>query len=156
MIAIKPHHFVDIVAACGAGLATFEPHPYGHAVHTVAHEILLNLNVLLRIELGADDVCRPCCHHVDGRCDDTIDTSFRPAAPTSKQAYNLLLDQRWAVRLGLQPDDSLTARELCQRIQAQAADISDIYRENPPERIVAKQKQLQLGLARLLGQAPAP
>ena len=152
LIAIKPHHFVDIVAACGTGLATFEPHPYGHAVHTVAREILANLEMDLRIELGADDICRPCCHLVDGRCDDTIDTSFRPAAPASKQAYNRLLDQRWAKRLGLVQGDTLTARELCQRIQTQAADISDIYRENPPERIAAKQVQLQQGLARLLGQ----
>lgn len=152
MIAIKPHHFVDIVAACGQGRVTFEPHPYGHAVHSVAHEILANLDVVLRIELGADDICRPCRHHADGHCDDTIDTSYRPAAPSPKQAYNLLLDQRWAERLGLQSGDTLTARKLCQRIQARAADISDIYRENPPERVAAKQGQLQQGLTRLLGQ----
>jgi hypothetical protein len=151
MISIKPHHFVDIVTACGEGLATFEPHPYGHAVHTVAREVLGNLDIVLRIELGADEICLPCRHHLDGSCTDMIDTSFRPAAPASKQAYNLLLDQRWAERLDLRQDDTLTARELCRRIQAQAADISDIYRENPPERVAAKQEKLQQGLSRLLG-----
>jgi hypothetical protein len=152
MISIKPHHFVDIVTACGEGLATFEPHPYGHAVHTVAREVLGNLDIVLRIELGADDICLPCRHHIDGRCTDTIDTSFRPAAPVSKQAYNLLLDQRWAERLDLQQDDTLTARELCRRIQSCADDLADIYRENPPERTAAKRVQLQQGITRLLGQ----
>jgi len=33
MIAVKPHHFVDIVTAFGDGCTEFQPHPYGHAVH---------------------------------------------------------------------------------------------------------------------------
>lgn len=77
MIAIKPHHFVDIVASFGGGRTKFEPHPYGHAVHAVAQEILGNRDVRLQIELGADDICAPCRHNVNGLCDDTIDVSFR-------------------------------------------------------------------------------
>jgi hypothetical protein len=97
MISIKPHHFVDIVTACGDGRTEFQPHPYGHAVHSVAKEILANPDVNLRIEFGADDVCHPCRHNVDGLCDDAIDTSFRPQASKSKREYNLLMDQRWAI-----------------------------------------------------------
>ena len=74
MIAIKPHHFVDIVRAVGEGRTQNEPHPYGHALHSVTAAILADLCVPLRIELGADDICLPCCHNIDGLCDDTIDT----------------------------------------------------------------------------------
>lgn len=153
MTAIKPHHFVDIVTACGDELVVFEPHPYGHAVHTVAHEILANLDVVLRIELGADDICLPCRHNVEGECDDTIDISFRPQAPTSKREYNLIIDQRWAQRLGIRQDDQLTARDFCLRIRDYADNIDDIYRETPPDRTAARRARLLRGLAALLGES---
>ena len=53
----KPHHFVDIVTALGDGGTDFQPHPYGHAVHSVAKELLAHRDVVLCIELGADDIC---------------------------------------------------------------------------------------------------
>ena len=59
MIAIKPHHFVDIITAFGRGGSEVQPHAYGHALHTVARAILGNPDVLLEMELGADDFCRP-------------------------------------------------------------------------------------------------
>jgi len=68
-IRMKPHHFVDIITALGEGCTAFAPHPYGHAQHTVAAEIHADHDAALRIELGADDICRPCCHNRDGRCD---------------------------------------------------------------------------------------
>ncbi len=150
MISIKPHHFVDIVTAFGGGCAHFQPHPYGHAVHSVAKEVLANRDVNLRIELGADDICLPCHHNVDGLCDDTIDTSFRPQAPESKREYNLLIDQRWAKRLGVQQDDQLTARELCLHIRDYAGDITDIYRETPAGQTAERQAKLQRGVAKFL------
>jgi hypothetical protein len=150
MISIKPHHFVDIVTAFGGGRTEFQPHPYGHAVHTVAKEILANCDIDLRIELGADDICLPCRHNIDGLCNDTIDTSFRPEAPTSKREYNFLIDQRWAERLGLRQDDQLTARELCLRIRDCANDIKDIYREAPSDRTAERQAKLQRGIALFL------
>jgi len=85
MIAIKPHHFVDIVTEFGDGGTEFQPHPYGHAVHSVVKEILGNRDVVLRIELGADDICAPCRHNINGLCDDTIDTSFRLQAPSPNE-----------------------------------------------------------------------
>jgi hypothetical protein len=151
MIAIKPHHFVDIVTAIGDGHTEFHPHPYGHAVHSVAREILANLDIHLRIELGADDICFPCRHNVDGLCDDTIDNSFRPQAPKSKRQWNLLIDRRWCERLDLSQDDQLTARDLCLRIRDRAGDIADIYREIPTERTAERQAKLRKGLAKLLG-----
>ena len=105
-ILIKPHHFIDIITDFGGGQTRFEPHPYGHAVHTVAERLVGDRDALLEMELGADDICRPCVHNIDGICDDTIDISFRPDAPPSKREYNLLLDRRWCRKLGLAQGDA--------------------------------------------------
>ncbi len=149
-IAIKPHHFVDIITAFGAGTTEFTPHPYGHAVHTVARAILDDRDTMLAIELGADAICEPCLHNVNGLCDDTIDTSFRPAAPESKQGWNLMIDCRWCERLGLRQGDCLTVRMLCGLIRERAGDITDIYLEIPAERTADRQHNLQEGLMRCL------
>jgi hypothetical protein len=156
MIAIKPHHFVDIVTALGGGRTEFQPHLYGHAVHSVAKEILSNPDIALRIELGADHICLPCCHNIGGLCDDIIDTSFRPQAPKSKREYNLLIDRRWCKRLGLRQDDQLTARELCLRICDCTDDITDVYREIPSERTAERQAKLWRGLAKFLKEPTPP
>jgi len=150
MIRIKPHHLVDILAAFGRGQRAFEPHPYGHAVHVVAGGVLRDPHTLLEIELGADDICAPCKHNVNGLCDDTIDTSFRPAAPALKRQYNLLIDLRWCERLALKEGDRLTAREFALRVQESAANISDIYGENPPQRAAQRAHDLAAGVAFLL------
>ena len=60
MIIIKPHHFVDVMRTLGDEQGEFRPHPYGHAVHTVAAKILAYRDAMLQMELGADDICKPC------------------------------------------------------------------------------------------------
>ena len=150
VIRIKPHHFIDVISALGRGQTTFEPHPYGHAVHTVAARLLEARETLLEIELGADDVCRPCKHNLNGRCDDTIDTSFRPEAPSSKREYNLRIDRRWCRRLGLAQGDRLTAREFCLRLRERAGEITEIYRENPAEPTPKRARQLRAGIEEYL------
>jgi len=149
-VRIKPYHFVDIVTALGRGETTFEPHPYGHDVHGVAARLLDDRDVTLQIELGADDICRPCVHNVDGLCDDVIDTSFRPEAPRSKREYNLLLDERWCGRLGLEQGQRLTARELCRRLRDGAGDLNDVYRENPADRTAQRARDLRAGIEAFL------
>ncbi|MFH1264488.1 MAG: hypothetical protein ABIK89_02085 [Planctomycetota bacterium] len=149
-IRIKPHHFVDIVRALGRGQTAFEPHPYGHAVHTVAARLLEAPEALLEIELGADDVCRPCTHNVGGECDDTIDTSYRPEAPSSKREYNLLLDERWCERLRLRQGQRLDARGLCRRLRQWAGDLTEIYREMPADRTRERAEELRAGVEKLL------
>jgi len=158
LIRVKPHHFIDIVTAFGRGQTTFEPHPYGHAVHTVAERVLREPDVLLEMELGADAICGACSHNVGGLCDDTIDTSFRPEAPPSKREWNLLIDRRWCERLGLAQGDRLTAREFCARLRDRMGDITDIYREVPPDRTASRARHLAAGVDELLGArgAPAP
>jgi hypothetical protein len=147
VIRIKPHHFIDIVTALGRGQRQFPPHPYGHAVHSVAERLLGDRHAMLEIELCADDICDPCMHNVDGRCNDTIDTSFRPDAPSSKREFNLLIDGRWCERLGLAQGDRLTAREFCQHLQDNTDDLTDIYRENERPHTLARQSALAAGVA---------
>jgi len=154
-IAIKPHHFVDILAALGTGQACPEPHPYGHALHTVMRRIVDDPSVMLRIELGADDICRPCRHNVGGLCDDTIDTSFRPAAPPAKGEYNLLLDRRWCERLGLAEGEELPALTLCERIGKRMDNLAGIYREDPSAKTAKKHADLARGVALYLARARA-
>jgi hypothetical protein len=153
MIAIKPHHFVDIITWFGDGHSSLEPHPFGHALHSVAESIIGNLDLALRIEIQADDICLPCRHNNQGRCGDTIDTSFRPAAPKSKLEWNLLIDRRWCTRLGLRQNDRLTVRDLCELLRDHAGDIGDIYREVPKDRTAVRQAKLEKGIARLLRQS---
>ncbi len=150
VIRIKPHHFVDIVTRFGQGARIPEPHPYGHALHRVFEHILRDPDVLLEMQLGADDVCAPCRHNIDGRCDDVIDTSYRPEAPASKQQWNLLIDRRWCERLGLAQGRRLTARQFCRLLQQRAGDITDIYREIPADRTRRRQTRLMRGVRKML------
>lgn len=151
MIAIKPHHFIDIIAAYGGEQASFEPHPYGHAVHLVAHQVLADPDTELCMELGADNICAPCSHNAEGRCDDTIDTSYRPDAPSSKLEWNLRIDERWCQRLGLAQGDRLTARQFCERLKRATDNIDDIYREVPRAMTADRLRQVRAGVARFLG-----
>ena len=151
-ISIKPHHFVDIITSFGRGERTFQPHPYGHAVHTVSKQILNDREVYLQIELGIDDICKPCVHNIDGVCDDTIDTSYRPAAPSSKNEWNLLIDWRWCKRLGCEQGDQLRSCVLCERIQDKMGDITDIYHEIPAWMTAERSANLVEGLEYYLGQ----
>jgi len=155
VIRIKPHHVVDILTSFGRGLR-FEPHPYGHAVHTVAARLLADPEVLLEMELGADDICAPCVHNVDGSCDDVIDTSYRPAAPPRKREWNLLLDRRWCERLGIDPGDRLTGRQFCERLRGRAGDIADLYREMPPDHTADRAANLRRGIDKALGSTAGP
>jgi len=150
MIRIKPHHFIDIVTAFGVGQTQFEPHPYGHAVHTVAARIAGDPDILLEMEFGADDICEPCVHNIDGLCDDTIDTSYRPDAPTLKREWNLLLDTRWAAQLGIEEGDRLTAREFCSRLRGALVGITHVYREIPAERTALRAANLEKGIEKVL------
>jgi len=150
IIYMKPHHFVDIITSFGAGEITFQPHPFGHAVHLVTQRLLQQRDILLQIEWGADDICAPCKHNIDGLCDDTIDTSFRPAAPDSKREWNLIIDRRWCDRLHLQQGNKLTAREFCERLRENTSDITDIYREIPAERTAERARKLQAGIEKFL------
>ena len=151
-IAIKPHHFVDILTDIGGGTTSWEPHPYGHAVHTVAGALLANRDATVRIELGADDICAPCVHNVDGVCVDTIDTNYRPQAPSSKQAWNRTIDLRLFERLGLEEGTRLSAEAFCRIARNRLGDLYDIWREVPRPMTDDRQQKLMRGIARYLSE----
>jgi len=150
VIRIKPHHFVDIITSFSAVDLTFKSSPYGHAVHIVSERVLQARDIVLEMELGADDICAPCKHNINGLCDDTIDTSFRPKAPSSKREWNLIIDKRWCERLKLQQGDRLTAREFCELLRDNTDDITDIYREIPAELTAERARKLKAGIEKFL------
>jgi hypothetical protein len=151
VLRVKPHHAVDILTSYGGGQESFDPHPYGHALHAVARRILADREVLLEMEMGADDICAPCSHNASGLCDDVIDTSYRPRAPSSKREWNLTIDRRWCERLGLAQGDRLTARQFCERLRDRAGDLTDLYREIPADRTAERAAKLRAGVAKYLG-----
>jgi hypothetical protein len=150
IVRVKPHHFIDIIADIGDGQTEWRPHRYGHAVHTVAETVLRDRDVMLEMELAADDICAPCVHNVGGLCDDRIDTSFRPLAPSSKREYNLLIDRRWCERLGLAQGDRLTARRFCERLATSLDNLTAIYREMPADRTARRERSVREGVRRFL------
>ena len=105
---LRPHHLIDIITHYGNDVE-FIPHPYGHAVHTVAAQVLSHLVVVVEFVLGADDICAPCQHlQPDGRCDDVL---RQLAAPVPKQAYNDELDGRLFSFFGITPGVRMTVRQ---------------------------------------------
>ncbi len=138
------------MTAYGDGQRRFEPHPLGHAVHSVAHEVLGDPDMELCMELGADDICAPCTQNANGQCQDSIDTSYRPEAPTTKREWNLRIDQRWCGRLGLAQGDRLTARQFCERLAVCTDDIDDIYAEVPQAMTADRLRKMRAGVARIL------
>jgi len=108
VIKLRPHHLLDIITHYGHGEA-FEPHPYGHAVHTVAQQVLSDLDMQVQFIVGNDQICVPCVHlQPDGLCDDVL---HQLDQPISKQVYNDDLDRRLFTYLGLAPGVVMTVRE---------------------------------------------
>ena len=69
---VRPHHLLDIITHCGHG-DTFTPHPYGHAVHVVAAQVISDVDTEIELVLSADEICAPCRHlQPDGQCDDVL------------------------------------------------------------------------------------
>ena len=152
IIRIKPHHFLDIITSFGGGQRTFEPSPYRHAVHTVSERILSDRTVTLKLVLGIDDICAPCRNNQDGVCVDTIDTSYRPQAPSSKGAWNERIDLRLFERLGLKEGARLTASEFCRIARERLGDVFEIYREIPRDMTAERERKLMKGISFYLGE----
>ena len=149
-IRIKPHHLVDILTSFGKGARRFTPHPYGHAVHSVTEAVAADPDVMLQMEFGMDDICAPCKHNIDDVCDDEIDTSYRPEAPSLKREWNLRLDRRWSAALGLSEGDRLTARRFAELLRDGPEDLTDIYREIPADMTAERAANLHKGVAAFL------
>jgi hypothetical protein len=142
---LRPHHVLDIISGYGQGV-DFMPHPYGHAVHTVARSILSDLDLDLEFMIGADEICRPCTHlRSDGRCDDVL-SQLDP--PISKQKYNDDLDKRLLDYLGLATSSVMTVRKYLEIVAKNLPGVEKIC-THPGEDQEARLCGLQHGLARL-------
>ena len=141
---LRPHHLLDIVAQYGAGVP-FEPSPYGHAVHTVAENVLADPDVTIEFVVGADDICAPCKHLIEGRCDDVL-SQLDP--PIAKQDYNDDLDRRVLAHLGVAEGSVLLFHEFLEVVREHLAGIEQVCthpKGDPAERL----SRLTSGLTKL-------
>lgn len=128
MMTLRPHHLLDIITHFGEGGA-FAPHPYGHAVHTVAEAVLADPEIEVEFVIAADDICRPCIHlQPDGSCDDL---RSRTGPLSSKQEYNDDLDRRLCEYLPLDPGTVMTVRRFLEIVNAKVPGIEEICTHTP-------------------------
>ena len=149
-IKIKPHHFIDIITSFSADNVILEPHDYQHNVHSISKTILENRNALLEIDLGADDICKPCIHNIDGVCDDILDISNRPEVPRLKREWNLILDKRWCKRLKIDQGKIISVLEFCELLKEGSNNLLEIYKENNRENTIQREINLKKGLKKYL------
>jgi len=150
IIKIKPHHFIDIITSFSVDRVILEPHDYQHNVHTISKTILENRNTLLEIDLGADDICTPCIHNIDGICDDILDISNRPKVPPLKREWNLILDKRWCKRLKIDQGVIISVLEFCALLEDGSNNLLEIYKENKRENTIKREINLKKGLKKYL------
>jgi hypothetical protein len=151
-ILIKPHHFVDILAAFGEGQLSYSPHPYGHALHVAARRILEQRDAQLHLTTEADAICAPCRYNRDGRCADAMPTRYAgfPRVPSGKQEWNSLIDTRWCRELEIRPGDTFPAAELCRRVWAIRRRLPRIYCELPRRLVSDLRQRLGKGITLFL------
>lgn len=132
---LRPHHILDIVSGHGQGIK-FQQHPYGHSLHIVAQKLLSNLDLKIKLVLGADDICEGCKYLLpDGKCKDVL-TQLNPSP--LKQAYNDVLDCRLFDYLSLEVDSVLTTRKYLEKVNEKVPGIEKICthpKENEEERL---------------------
>ena len=150
IIKIKPHHFIDIITSFSADRVILRPHYYYHNVHSISKIILENRNTLLEIDLGADDICKPCIHNINGICDDILDISNRPKVPPFKRKWNLILDRRWCKRLKIDQGTIISVLEFCKILKETTNNLLEIYKENKRENTIEREINLKKGLKKYL------
>jgi len=143
---LRPHHLLDIITQYGSG-APFGPSPYGHAVHTVAEAVLADPSSTIELVVDADDICAPCKHLVDGRCDDVLG-QLDP--PSSKQDYNDDLDRRVLAHLGIARGAVMTFGRYVQAVADRLEGIEQVC-AHPGEDPARRLADLTAGLHRLQG-----
>ena len=144
-LPLRPHHLLDILRNYGHDRA-FIPHPYGHALHTVAHCVLTDLETAIQLVLGADAICQPCQHlQIDHTCQDVLP---QLAHPLSKQVYNDTLDLRVLAYLALSPGCVLTVRSFLEAVATRLPGLEMIC-THPGESIEFRLRGLQQGLRKL-------
>lgn len=123
VMKLRPHHLLDIITDYGHG-SEFKPHPYGHAVHTVAKAVLSDQEMKVEFIVGADEICKPCKYlRPDGICADSL---RQISPPMSKQEYNDNIDNRLFLYLGLAPGAVMTVREFLEIVNEKVPGIEKV------------------------------
>jgi hypothetical protein len=141
---LRPHHLLDIITAYGDN-AEFKPSAYGHAVHTCAEIVLNHPDTEVEFIVGADFICRPCVHLVDGRCDDVVG-QLEPAP--SKQDYNDDLDRRVCAHLELAEGTVMTVREFVALVAGHYEGLPELC-HHPKEDVAGRARKLKAGLEKI-------
>lgn len=142
---LRPHHVLDIVSDIGAG-TRFEPHPYGHSLHTVAEAILAGTDFEAEWVVGADAICAGCKHlQSDGSCVDMMGPAERRH---SKQEYNDAHDRRLLAFLRIAPGAKMTVRKYLERVRGKMPEAA-IACSHPGEDSMRRLANLERGLTQL-------
>jgi len=142
---LRPHHLLDIITDYGRGVE-YKPHPYGHALHTVAAQVLADPGARVTFVLAADEICDPCLHlRPDGQCEDVL---HQLEEPLSKQTYNDELDRRLFSALSMCPGEEMTVRAFLEKVNEHTPGIGKIC-THPGEQEADRLEGLAQGLKRL-------
>jgi hypothetical protein len=132
---LRPHHIIDIITGHGDNVQ-YQPHPYGHSQHLVAPKLLSDLDLKIKLVIGADDICAGCKNLMpDGKCGDVL-AQIKPSP--SKQAYNDVLDSRLFDHFLLSPNCIITTRKYLEIVNNNIPGIEKICthpKENPEKRL---------------------
>jgi dienelactone hydrolase len=127
VLAMRPHHFIDILRQIGAG-QEFKPSSYGHAVHSVAKALMERPNTTLMFVNRCDAICAPCIHNKNGVCDDYLSDR-----KMSKHDFNTALDARLFQRLQLEEAMAMSAAGFCAILRERFGEPSEIWAHMPAE-----------------------
>ena len=143
MLKIKPHHLLDVIRDYGAG-RSWKPHPYGHAVHTVAQSLLNDREQAVVLVLGVDAICDPCRKNDNGTCTDWTES---PGHRIRKEDWNRRIDQRIFELFELEQQTVISALDFARLALRQLDDVYAIWREVPREQTRERVKNLSRGLS---------
>ena len=142
---LRPHHVLDIVSDYGGG-AKFEPHHYGHSLHTVAEAIIADTGIEMEFVVAGDAICHGCMHlQPDGGCDDMMGPAENRR---SKQEYNDAHDGRLLRFLGIEPGAKMPVREYLERVNAALPEFAKLC-SHPGEDSALRLTNLRQGFAKL-------
>ncbi len=149
-VRIKPHHLLDVYKLHGRGMYPFKPDPrFGHDFFRIGNALVEGRVTHVYFTVGADDICSPCTHKVNGVCGDAVEIG----AFTRKHDYNAYLDAELMRHLGLREDTpyamadipALLLKKMTPRVFA------TIWRDCPSQEVEQRCEWTLRGVAHCLG-----